>query len=78
MYINYCIRAICILVLDECGYEVRYIIGLFGYKFESSIKYYVFRLNELKKRDMFIVVLLKVLFVIRKIVVMENIIVNFE
>lgn len=38
----------------------------------------VFCLNELKKCDIFIVVLFKVMFVIRVILDMENILVNFE
>lgn len=41
------------------------------------IMYFVW-MYELKKCDMFIVVLFKVMFVIREILGMENILVNFE
>lgn len=78
MYTNHCIRATCISVLDECGYEARHIIGLSGHKSESSIKHYASRLNESKKRDMSTAVSSKVLSVTRKTVAMENTTANFE
>jgi site-specific recombinase XerD len=49
IYTNHCIRATCISVLYESGYETRHIIGLSGHKSESSIKHYASRLNETKK-----------------------------
>lgn len=61
MYTNHCIRATCISVLDECGYEARHIIGLSGHKSELSIKHYASRLNKSKKRDMSTAVSSKVL-----------------
>lgn len=78
MYTNHCIRATCISVLDECGYEARHIIGLSGHKSELSIKHYASRLNKSKKRDMSTAVSSKVLSVTRKTVAMENTSANFE
>lgn len=34
---NYCIRATCMLVLNEYGYEACHIIGLSGHTSESNI-----------------------------------------
>lgn len=47
---NYCIRATCMVVLNEYGYEACHIIGLSGHKSESNIK------QNWKKRDIFTVI----------------------
>ena len=50
-YTNHSIRATCITMLDECGYESRHIIGISKHKSESSLKHYSSKLSEKKKRD---------------------------
>ncbi|XP_065927617.1 uncharacterized protein KIAA1958-like [Magallana gigas] len=52
VYTNHCIRATCITMLDECGYESRHIIGISKHKSESSLKHYSSKLSNSKKRNM--------------------------
>lgn len=46
-------------MLDECGYEFWYIIGIFKYKLESSLKYYFFKLSNFKECNMLDVLIIK-------------------
>ena len=45
-YTNHCVRATCITLLDESGFESRHIMGISKHKSESSIKHYSSRLSE--------------------------------
>ncbi|XP_069138967.1 uncharacterized protein KIAA1958-like [Argopecten irradians] len=49
---NHCIRATCISMLDEYGYESRHIIGISKHKSETSLKHYSSKLSNTKKREM--------------------------
>lgn len=51
-YTNHCIRATCITLLDESGYEGRHIIGITKHKSETSLKHYASHLSETKKHQM--------------------------
>ncbi|XP_048764458.2 uncharacterized protein LOC125672286 [Ostrea edulis] len=52
IYSNHCIRATCITMLDESGYESRHIIGISKHRSETSLKHYDTKLSDAKKRDM--------------------------
>jgi hypothetical protein len=52
IYTNHCIRATCITLLDESGYEGRHIIGISKHKSETSLKHYATHLSESKKHEM--------------------------
>jgi hypothetical protein len=52
VYSNHCVRAICIALLDESGYEGRHIMTISKHKSESSLKHYVSKAREKKKREM--------------------------
>ena len=52
IYSNHCIRATCITLLDESGYEGRHIMTVSKHKSESSLKHYVSKAREKKKREM--------------------------
>lgn len=50
VYTNHCVRATCITMLDECGYESQHIIGISKHKSVSSLKQYSSKLSNSKKR----------------------------
>ncbi|XP_048767947.2 uncharacterized protein LOC125674728 [Ostrea edulis] len=52
VYSNHCIRATCITLLDESGYEGRHIMTVSKHKSETSLKHYVSKAREKKKREM--------------------------
>ena len=52
IYTNHSIRVTTITVLDECGYEARYIMAVSGRKSENSIRSYAARTSLSKKRKM--------------------------
>lgn len=52
VYSNHCITATCITLLDERGYEGRHIMTISKHKSESSLKHYVSKAREKKKREM--------------------------
>ena len=52
IYINHCIRATGFTLLDESGYEGRHIMTVSKHKSESSLKHYVSKAREKKKREM--------------------------
>lgn len=43
VYTNHCIRATCMQILDNAGFEARHIIALSSHKSESTIKKYATR-----------------------------------
>ncbi|XP_062597494.1 uncharacterized protein LOC134258910 [Saccostrea cucullata] len=51
-YTNHSIRATCITILDESGYESRHIMGISKHKSETCLKHYSSKLSEKRKRDM--------------------------
>jgi hypothetical protein len=52
VYTNHCIRATCITLLSEAGFEGRHIITLSGHRSEEGIKSYCRDTSEEQKRDM--------------------------
>jgi hypothetical protein len=46
---NHCIRATCITLLDESGYEGRHIIGISKNNSETSLNHYATHLSDCKK-----------------------------
>jgi hypothetical protein len=52
VYTNHCIRATCITLLSEAGFEGRHIISLSGHRSEEIIKSYCRDMSEEQKRDM--------------------------
>jgi hypothetical protein len=52
VYTNHWIRATCITLLTEAGFEGRHIITLSGHRSEESIKSYCRDTSEEQKRDM--------------------------
>jgi hypothetical protein len=52
VYTNHCIRATCITLLSEAGFEGRHIITLSGHRSEEGIKGYCRDTSEEQKRDM--------------------------
>ena len=49
VYTNHCVRATCITLLDNHGFESRHIMGISKHKAESSLKHYSSRLSEKKR-----------------------------
>jgi len=51
IYTNHSIRATSITEMDEAGIDTQHIMRVSGHKSESSIKHYVERLSDHKKRQ---------------------------
>ena len=52
IYSNHCIRATCITVLNDSGFEGRHIVTVSGHRSEESIKNYCSDTSDKQKRDM--------------------------
>ncbi|VDI28096.1 Hypothetical predicted protein [Mytilus galloprovincialis] len=52
VYSNHCIRATCITLLNEAGFEGRHIITISGHRSEESIKSYCRDTTNKQKREM--------------------------
>ena len=53
VYTNHCLRATCVTVLDQSGFEARHIIiSVSGHKAETSIKSYSHHVSEDQRRNM--------------------------
>ena len=51
-YTNHCLRATCITMLDQHGFEARHIMQVSGHRSESSITNYSRHVSEEKRREM--------------------------
>jgi len=52
IYTNHCVRATCITVLSESGFEARHIVTISGHRNEQSVRNYVRDTSTAQKRDM--------------------------
>jgi len=52
IYTNHCVRATCITVLSESGFEARHIVIISGHRNEQSVRNYVRDTSTAQKRDM--------------------------
>ena len=52
LYTNHCVRATCITVLSESGFEARHIVTSSGHKNEQSVQNYVRDTSTAQKRNM--------------------------
>ncbi|CAG2251361.1 KCTD1_15 [Mytilus edulis] len=51
-YTNHCVRATCITVLSDSGFEARHIVTISGHRNEQSVQNYVRDTSTAQKRDM--------------------------
>ncbi|XP_071138463.1 uncharacterized protein KIAA1958-like [Mytilus edulis] len=51
-YTNHCVRATCITVLSDSGFEARHIVTISGHRNEQSVQNYVRDASTAQKRDM--------------------------
>ena len=51
-YTNHCVRATCITVLSESGFEARHIVTISGHKHQQSVQNYVRDTSNAQKPNM--------------------------
>ena len=51
-YMNHCVRATCVTLLDDQGFEARHIMSVSGHKKVESIQSYSTKTSDVKKRQM--------------------------